>query len=112
MKSKDILLSDIKLSFASDFEHFLTVQHMLQNNTTMKYIKIRKQIINYAITLEWITSNPLNSFKCSYTNPDRIVLNQDEIDVIYYKTMPNERLEAVRDIFIFACYTSYRIQCF
>lgn len=107
MKCKDILLSDIKLSFASDFEHFLTVQHKLQSNTTMKYIKILKQIINYAITLEWIVSNPLNSFKCSYTNPDRVVLTQEEIDAIYNKEMPNTRLEHVRDMFIFSCYTGY-----
>lgn len=107
MKRNDILLSEIKLSFASDFEHFLSVQHKLRSNTTMKYIKILKQILNYAITQEWITSNPLNSFKCSYTNPDRVVLTQEEIDIIYNKVMPNTRLEQVRDMFIFSCYTGY-----
>lgn len=107
MNCNDILLSKIKLSFASDFEHFLSVQHKLQSNTTMKYVKILKQIINYAITLEWIVSNPLNSFKCSYTNPDRVVLTQEEIDAIYNKEMPNTRLEQVKDMFIFSCYTGY-----
>jgi site-specific recombinase XerD len=107
MKIKDIFLKDIKLSFAADFEHYLTVHHKLQSNTTMKYIKILKQVINYAVTLEWINSNPLNSFKCTYTNPDRVVLNQEEIDLIYHKQMPNARLEQVRDMFIFSCYTGY-----
>ncbi|MCC7533824.1 MAG: site-specific integrase [Bacteroidia bacterium] len=107
MKCKDILLSDIKLSFASNFEHFLSVKQKLQSNTTMKYIKIVKQIINYAITLEWIATNPLNAFRCSYTSPDRIVLTQDEINLIYETEMPNTRLEQVRDMFLFSCYTGY-----
>jgi site-specific recombinase XerD len=107
MKCNDIQLNEIKLSFASEFEHFLTVHHKLQSNTTMKYIKILKQILNYAISLEWIHSNPLNSFRCSYQSPDRVVLTQEEIDVMYNKEMPNTRLEHVRDVFIFACYTGY-----
>jgi len=107
MKCNDMQLNEIKLSFASEFEHFLTVHHKLQSNTTMKYIKILKQILNYAISLEWIHSNPLNSFRCSYQSPDRVVLTQEEIDIMYNKEMPNTRLEHVRDVFIFACYTGY-----
>ena len=107
LKREDIILCDLKMAFVTEYEHFLTVNQKMQSNTVMKYIKILKQILNYAVALDWIQSNPFNQFKCTYRNPDRIVLTQDEIDVIYYKKMPNERLEQVKDIFIFACYTGY-----
>lgn len=107
LKCKDKNLCDLKMGFVTEYEHFLSVNQKMQSNTTMKYIKILKQILNYAVALNWISSNPFNQFKCTYRSPDRIVLNQDEIDVLYYKAMPNERLEQVKDIFLFACYTGY-----
>lgn len=107
LKCQDKNLCDLKMSFVTEYEHFLTVNQKMQSNTVMKYIKILKQILNYAVALDWIQSNPFNQFKCTYRNPDRVVLTQDEIDVMYYKEMPNERLEQVKDIFLFACYTGY-----
>ncbi len=107
LKCKDKVLVDLKMAFVTEFEHFLTVHQKMQSNTTMKYIKILKQILNYAVALDWIPASPFGQFKCTYKNPDRIVLTQDEIDIIYLKKMPNERLEQVKDVFLFACYTGY-----
>lgn len=107
LKCKDKNLGDLKMSFVTEYEHFLTVRQKMQSNTVMKYIKILKQILNYAVALSWIPTNPFNQFRCTYRSPDRVILNQDEIDVIYWKQMPNERLENVKDIFLFACYTGY-----
>ncbi len=107
LKCQDKNLCDLKMSFVTEYEHFLSVNQKMQSNTVMKYIKILKQILNYAVALDWIQSNPFNQFKCTYRNPDRVVLTQDEIDVLYFKELPNERLEQVKDIFLFACYTGY-----
>jgi site-specific recombinase XerD len=107
LKCQDKNLTELKMSFVTEYEHFLSVNQKMQTNTVMKYIKILKQILNYAVALDWLQSNPFNQFKCTYRNPDRVVLSQDEIDVLYFKVMPNERLEQVKDIFLFACYTGY-----
>lgn len=107
LKCNDKNISELKMAFVTEYEHFLSVNQKMQSNTAMKYIKILKQILNYAVALDWIQSNPFNQFKCTYRSPDRIVLNQDEIDVIFHKVMPNERLEQVKDVFLFACYTGY-----
>jgi site-specific recombinase XerD len=107
LKCQDKNLTELKMSFVTEYEHFLSVNQKMQTNTVMKYIKILKQILNYAVALDWLQSNPFNQFKCTYRNPDRVVLSQDEIDVLYFKEMPNERLEQVKDIFLFACYTGY-----
>lgn len=107
LKCKDKDLVDLKMAFVTEYEHFLTVNQKMQSNTVMKYIKILKQILNYAVALDWIPSNPFGQFKCTYKNPDRIVLTQAEIDVLYLKLMPNKRLEEIRDVFLFSCYTGY-----
>jgi len=107
LKCKDKPLDELRLSFATEFEHYLSVKQKMQSNTSMKYLKILKQIMNYAVGLDWIISNPFKQFKCTYTSPDREVLTQSEIDILLLKEMPNQRLEQVRDVFVFACYTGY-----
>lgn len=106
-KTKDKNLKDIKHSFATDFEHYLMINDKLASNTLMKYIKMLKTVLNMCVANEWIPSNPFMNFKCTYTPPDRKVLTPDELSTLYSKVMPNKRLEEVRDVFIFACYTGY-----
>jgi site-specific recombinase XerD len=104
---KDRVLSAVKHQFATDLEHYFTVKQNLGSNTAMKYIKMLKTILNVAVANEWLPSNPLTNFKCTYVSPDREVLTQAELNLIYNKAMPNARMECVRDVFIFACYTGY-----
>lgn len=103
----DMELPDIRLRFVSEFEHFLlTVQH-IQSNTAHKYIKNLKTIMNLAVGLDWIPSNPFNLFKCSYTAPEREILNHEELYVLQHKKIDNQRLSEVRDVFVFCCYTGF-----
>lgn len=106
-KVSDLPLAKIKYPFATDFEHFLTVKKGLQSNTAMKQIKNIKKVMNMAVNLEWITSNPLNGFKCTYVNPEREILTPLELNELYQKEITSKRLEAVRDIYVFCCYTGY-----
>lgn len=106
-KIKDIPLSELRLRFATEFEHYLLTQDNLHTNTAHKYIKNIKTILNMAIGLDWISSNPFNNFRCSYIPPKREVLNQEEIDKIRFKRFDIKRLAEVRDVFIFCCYTGF-----
>ncbi len=106
-KLKDKSLVDIKLSFATDFEHYLLTHDRIHRNTAHKYIKILKKILNMSIGLDWIQVNPLNQFKCLYTNPEIQILNQDELNTIMNKKISIPRLEEVRDVFVFCCYTGF-----
>jgi site-specific recombinase XerD len=106
-KVSDIALEDLNLAFATNFEHFLLTKQKLHCNTAMKYIKNLKKIIGVAISLEWIKYSPFQSFKCTYIQPDRQVLTQDDLDFMYLKTFSVKRLAEVRDVFIFCCYTGF-----
>jgi site-specific recombinase XerD len=100
-------LNELKLSFITEFEHYLLTNGKLNTNTAHKHIKNIKKIINVAIGLDWIQINPFTQFRCSYKNPEREILNQTEIDSIINKDLKYERLEKVRDVFIFCCYTGF-----
>ena len=57
----DIFLSDIKPSFAYDFEQFLKSIDGLGQNTANKHFKNIKKILNQAVSRGWLTSNPLST---------------------------------------------------
>ncbi len=103
----DIPVTNIKHSFAEDFEHFLTITEKLQHNTTMKHIQNTKKIIWLCVQKDWLPRNPINEFKCSYTHPDRERLMQDELDLLVNKHLPIKRLQEVRDVYVAMCYTGY-----
>ncbi len=104
---EDLELTSLKLSYITEFEHYLLTNDKLQTNSAHKYIKNIKTVINMAIGLDWIQVNPFTQFRCSYTNPDREILNQQEITEVMNKDLKVPRLIKIRDIFIFCCYTGF-----
>lgn len=106
-RAKDKPLQELRLSFITEFEHYLLTAEKLNSNTASKYIKNIKKIMNMSVDLDWIPSNPFNKFKCTYRSPDRVVLSQNEIDRLVKKDFEIERLSEIRDVFVFCCYTGF-----
>jgi site-specific recombinase XerD len=106
-KTNDKALPELRLAFVTEFEHFLLTVEKVQNNTAHKYIKNLKKIVNMAVGLDWIPSNPFNNFRCSYHSPERDILTQSDLDVLMNKKFATVRLREVRDVFIFCCYTGF-----
>ncbi len=106
-KINDKPLPELRLAFVTEFEHYLRTVDKLQNNTAHKYITNLKKIMNMAVGLDWIPSNPFTQFKCTYSNPEREILTQEELNTIMTKDLSIDRLKEVRDVFIFCCYTGF-----
>ncbi|MBS7334079.1 MAG: site-specific integrase [Weeksellaceae bacterium] len=102
---KDIPLSKIDHAFIMDFDFYFRSVRNCSNNTTIKYIKNFKKIINYCRANHWITNDPFINYKVKLDKVERIFLSQEEIITIYEKEFNTDRLNLVRDIFIFSCYT-------
>lgn len=101
----DIPLREIKLSFITDLEFFLRTEYKYSQNTTYKCMKFFKQVINKGIRAGLIFVDPFNGYKISCERVDRGFLSEDELAKMMAKTFGSKRLEQVRDIFIFACFT-------
>jgi len=109
-KLSDLPLKEMKPAFAGDFEHWLVTHEKGCNNTAMKYIRILKRILKFAVDQGWIENNPLGRFTCTYEEPSRERLTMEEVMNLYHKEFASERLTEVRDVFLFSCYTGFAYQ--
>lgn len=104
-KMKDIDIKLINHEFITDYEFYLRTQRNCANNTAVKYIKNFKKIIRLCIANGWIDKDPFINYKAKLIEVERDYLLQEELDTIYYKDFQLARLNLVKDIYIFSCFT-------
>lgn len=104
-KKDDIDFNEVTYSFVTDYEHYLKVVRKCNHNTTMKYIKNFGKIVRLAISERIIVFNPMDKFKVTYKPVKRQVLTQEEIKLLIALEIDDERLNRVRDLFLFCIYT-------
>ena len=103
----DLPLSKITYAFAEDMHDYLTLEIGIESNTAMKYIKNTKHVIKTAVERGWLLTNPIGGFKCSYIDPDRDILDELQLMNLYNKTFTVRRLEEIKDVYLFMCFTGY-----
>ena len=101
----DISLKEIKNLFVTDFEVYLLTTAACNINTTAKFMQFFKRIILIARNNGMIASDPFANFKIRLISVDRGYLTQEDVEKILKKEFAIKRLELVRDIFIFSCFT-------
>jgi site-specific recombinase XerD len=106
LKRSDVYLKELDYKFITDFEHFLKTEG-IAHNTAMKYIRNVKKVINQTVLNGWLPRNPFAQFKCSTHAVIREILDEAELSALYSKEFKQERLEEVRDVFLFCCFTGY-----
>jgi integrase/recombinase XerD len=110
-KKDDIYLSKLTYRFVIDFEKFLRGhvpedhQKPMGNNTVMKHIQRLRKMVTLSYKMEWIDKDPFIRFKPNYIRNDREFLREDELNSIKEKQFDIERLQIVKDLFLFSCYT-------
>lgn len=101
----DIPFAEINHMFISDFETFLMVDCKCQANTTAKFMQFFKRIILIARNNGWMLHDPFSNYKIRLKKVDRGYLTKEELECIAKKKIDIPRLEYVRDIFVFSCFT-------
>ena len=101
----DISLKEVNHMFLHNFEIYLMTTCKCKENTTAKFLQRFRTIILMAKNNGWIHIDPFANFKIRFKKTDRGYLTQQELDVIMQKKFGSERLERVRDIFIFSCFS-------
>lgn len=101
----DLELKDLNYEFVSDYAFWLKGVRKCNHNSSMKYLANFKKIVLDCIKKGWISSDPFIGFKTTRKEVVRVALTKAEINSIITKNFTCERLEYVKDIFIFSCYT-------
>ena len=103
----DMPLDQLNRRFITEFEHFLKTVEGIQHNTSMNYIKYLKKTVLLALSYEWLDKNPFVGIKHSIREVTREFLSTEELARMVEKPFSIRRLDEVRDIFVFSCYTGY-----
>ncbi|WP_298535811.1 site-specific integrase [uncultured Algibacter sp.] len=103
--AKDILVKDVNHKFITGFEYYLKTERNCSHNTAIKYITNFKKIIRIAFANDWIDKDPFLHWKAKLKTVDRGFLTKEEIQKMVEKELHTERLDQVKDIFIFCCFT-------
>ncbi|WP_396170161.1 site-specific integrase [Flavobacterium sp.] len=101
----DINIEKIDHSFIKEYEFYLRSERKCANNTAVKYIKNFHKIINQCLANGWLSKNPFANYKAKIKEVVRDFLSEAEIEQMINKEFVSERLELVRDIFVFSCFT-------
>ena len=101
----DLPLSVVDYGFLNSFDLYLKTKLRLRPNTALTYHKHLKKVLNTANAMNLISHNPYSSFKVSRNETHRDYLTIQELDQIKNKEINTIRMEIIRDVFVFACYT-------
>lgn len=101
----DISIYRVDHAFITEYEFYLRSERKCANNTTVKYIKNFHKIVNQCLANGWLDKDPFINYKSKVREVVREYLNENEIETIINKDLHIERLEVVRDIYIFSCFT-------
>jgi integrase len=101
----DIPVRDLNYEFVSQFAFWLKSVRKCGHNATMKYIGNLKKIVLECIKRGWLVKDPFAGFKTNKKEVIRIALTKGELSKIEIKEFDTDRLNHVRDIFLFSCYT-------
>lgn len=111
LKTTDVNLNQLNYKFISDLEMFLVNYYpkghprAMSHNTVMKHLQRLRKIVNLAYQLEWIEKDPFIRWKPTFEQKQRDFLGQNELSNLETYHFPIDRLDRVRDLFVFSCYT-------
>ena len=104
-KVEDIDIKKLNYEFISDYEFWLKSKRKCDHNTSVKYLSNFKKIVHICIKNGWLERDPFVGFKMTKREVERPFLVQEELKRIIDKQFVAPRMNQVKDIFIFCCYT-------
>lgn len=103
-----VTYSNINALFLDKFYPYLIEKKNFIDNTVNKTISFLKVFMNWAVERKLTKNTDFRSFKIRYNKNEIIYLTEDELMILYDLKLDSDRLERVRDIFCFQCFTGQR----
>ncbi|MBS1471261.1 MAG: site-specific integrase, partial [Lachnospiraceae bacterium] len=101
---KDIPLKQLGYAFIKQYEEFL-LERGLKPITINKIIQRLRQMITYALRCNYIQRDPFVDYKPLKERKQLVFLTQEELDKLEGYHFSQERLEQVKNIYLFSVYT-------
>ncbi|MCA9381589.1 site-specific integrase [Candidatus Dojkabacteria bacterium] len=107
------LIADIDNRFVYDLEAYLKYESTfkgkigISHNSVVKYFQSFKTVCKFGIKRNLINQNPFLIYDEKLVIKDAVFLTKQELEKIEEKEFSTDRLNKVKDIFLFSCYTGY-----
>mgnify|MGYP002589257117 FL=1 len=102
----DMMLAELDGQFIRDFDFWLKTDKHCQNNSALKHLKNLKKVVRIALANDWIKKDPFYGIRFKQEEVNVEFLSREELDILINKEFTIKRLEQVRDIFVFCCFTA------
>lgn len=104
-KVPDIDVTKLNYGFISSCALWLKTVRNCNHNSTMKYLANFKKVVLICFKNGWISKDPFTNFKIITQEVQREILTELELKEIATKHFNTDRLNHVKDNFVFSCYT-------
>ncbi|MBK9223340.1 MAG: tyrosine-type recombinase/integrase [Saprospiraceae bacterium] len=101
----DLSLQKLKLKHLLEFEEYLIIEKKNNETSTNKIIQRIRSVIKYAIAMDFMDKDPWMLYKPKHVELEIKYITQKQLHLLKSVNIPEIKLQRVRDLFIFSCYT-------
>ena len=101
-------LEEIDLQFYDSFRNFCLTEKKYLNNTLSKVVSTLKTFMSWAEDRGYHTNSVYKRFKAVEEDIEVIYLTMEELLKLYHFEFENQKLDRVRNIYCFSCFTGLR----
>ena len=105
MHANDISIDTINKRLLDKFYLWNRKTYKIGNNTAIHFMHKFSTVYKMAWDYGWVTGNPFHMLNLRKDRTERAYLTIDELERLANREFTSERLERMRDIFLFCCYT-------
>lgn len=105
LAKKDVPLKELNQSFLDQFQYYLKTDKDQKQVTVNKAVQRLRKPIQVAIGEGLLASDPFSQYKPGKVVKEVVFLSQDELQRLENHTFISKRLQRVKDLFVFCCYT-------
>ncbi len=108
--SGDVFLSQLNMQTITEFEYYVRMTPVKKHdpclgNGLAKHIQRFKRIINWAVEIEWMKTNPFEKYSYPLKRSKRKKLSIQELVALEGKEFQDASLNYVKDLFLYSCFT-------
>jgi len=104
-QASDVSIKSVNFQMIQQFSIFLKTDKECNHNTTIKFLQNLKTVTRLSIRSGWLLKDPFNGISLTLKEVDRPYLSHEEIERLIAFNSPFDRLNRVRDFFVFSCFT-------
>lgn len=105
-RKDDIPLEQINYEYIDGLNVFMQTAHKCRTNGAINLLCCLKNFTLFCLRNEWIEKDPFRNYKMKEEkNKDKNHLTKSELELLANKPILNARLERIRDVFAFCCFT-------